>query len=85
MNELVTVAKHETPKKLKLEWSDMRSLGRTDNGGRWYPNEDLAEYFTSIRSPSRSWPNSYAKAAQTVKFAKWLAANKPELAKRLGM
>lgn len=80
MNELVTV-----PQRKNLDWSTLRGLGRTDNGGRWYPCEDIAEYFSAIRSPSRAWPHSYAKAAQTIKFAKWLAANKPELAKRFGL
>lgn len=64
-----------------LTWPDLRALGRTDNAGRWYPREDIAEYFAGIRSPSRAWPYSYARAAMTRKFATWLAANKPEIAK----
>tara|TARA_R110000822_G_scaffold35521_11_gene100094 strand:- start:846 stop:1073 length:228 start_codon:yes stop_codon:yes gene_type:complete len=63
-----------------LNWQDIRALGRTDSGGRWYPNEDIAEYFNPIRAPSRAWPHSYAKAAQTNKFANWLFANRLELA-----
>lgn len=63
-----------------LNWQDLRALGRSDNANRWMPRPDIAEYFSAIRSPSRAWPHSYAKAAQTQKFAKWLLANRPELA-----
>lgn len=69
--------------KTKLDWSDIRNIGRADNGGRWYPSDDVAEYFSSIRSPSRAWPHSYAKAAQTIKFAKWLRQNHSDIADRL--
>jgi hypothetical protein len=65
-----------------LNWQDIRSLGKTDSAGRWYPNEDIAEYFTSLRAPSRAYPHSYAKAAQTYKFAYWLFANRIEITKR---
>jgi len=63
-----------------LNWQNLRALGRTDNANRWMPRPDIAEYFSAIRSPSRAWPHSYAKAAQTQKFAKWLLANRPEVA-----
>ncbi len=63
-----------------LNWQDLRALGRSDNANRWMPRPDIAEYFSAIRSPSRAWPHSYAKAAQTQKFAKWLLENRPELA-----
>ena len=63
-----------------LNWQNLRALGRTDNANRWMPRPDIAEYFSAIRSPSRAWPHSYAKAAQTQKFAKWLMANRPEVA-----
>lgn len=66
-----------------LNWSDLRALGRTDNAGRWYPCDDIAEYFSAIRNPSRAWPHSYARAAMTKKFATWLANHKPEIAKGL--
>ena len=66
-----------------LNWQDMRVIGKTDGAGRWYPGEEVAQYFSTIRSPSRAWPNSYAKAAQTLKFSNWLFANQPEIAKRL--
>jgi hypothetical protein len=65
-----------------LNWGDLRVLGRTDKGGRWFPNPNIAEYFNSIRSPSRAWPHSYARAAQTSKFANWLFDNRAELAQR---
>jgi hypothetical protein len=67
----------------KLGWNDIKLIGRTDNAGRWYPSTEVVEYFYHIRSPSRAWPHSYAKAAQTKKFAQWLFDNKPELATKL--
>ena len=68
-----------------LNWTSIRAIGRTDNASRWYPCADVAEYFETIRAPSRAWPHSYAKAAQTLKFARWLCVNRPEIAQRLGL
>lgn len=68
-----------------LTWNSIRAIGSTDNGNRWHPVPDVAEYFSAIRSPSRAWPHSYAKAAQTQKFARWLIINRPALAKQLGV
>ena len=60
-----------------------------DNGGRWYPSpltpDWVREYLDNYRSPSRAWPNSYASALLTVKFAKLLAEKDTELAKRVGL
>ena len=74
---------HETVK--TLSWPHLRALGRTDNGNRWYPREDIAPYFAPLRAPSRAWPHSYAKAAHTLKFARWLRDNRPALAAQLGV
>lgn len=60
-------------------WSDLRRLGRTDNAGRWYPRPEIAEYFEGLRAPSRAWPHSYARAAQTAKFARWIEAQRPDI------
>ena len=68
-----------------LDWKDVYKLGKTDNAKRWYPHEEVASYFSDIRSPSRAWPWSYAKAAQSQKFAKWLLVNRPDVAKRFGL
>ena len=68
-----------------LTWNTIRSIGKQDSAGRWYPCDDVAPYFTSLRAPSRAWPHSYAKAAQTKKFASWLLANRPDTAARLGV
>ena len=68
-----------------LTWNTICRIGEHDKFGRWYPNEDIAEYFNPIRAPSRAWPNSYARAAQTKKFASWLLANRPDIAARLGV
>lgn len=65
-----------------LNWQDLRALGTTDKANRWMPREEIAEYFGSIRSPSRAWPHSYARAAMTQKFARWIVANRPDLAPR---
>ena len=68
-----------------LTWNTICKIGAYDKFGRWYPNPDIAEYFASLRAPSRAWPNSYARAAQTKKFASWLLANRPDIAARLGV
>jgi hypothetical protein len=68
-----------------LNWQHLRTLGRTDQARRWYPAPEIVEYFGSIRSPSREHPYSYARAAQTKKFARWLIDNRPALADRLGL
>lgn len=66
-----------------LTWNTIRAIGKQDSAGRWAPSAEVADYFAHIRSPSRAWPNSMAKAAQTAKFAKWLATNRPEIAAKL--
>ena len=68
-----------------LKWADLRVIGTTDNGNRWHPNREIASYFDAVRWPSRAWPHSYARAAQTEKFAKWLLANHAQLAEKLGL
>jgi hypothetical protein len=67
-----------------LNWTDIRRIGKTDSANRWYPDADIAEYFEGLRAPSRAWPHSYAKAAQTAKFARWLTAQRPEIAAKFG-
>lgn len=67
-----------------LTWADIRRLGKTDSANRWYPHDDIAEYFHGLRAPSRAWPHSYAKAAQTAKFARWLTAQRPDIAAKFG-
>lgn len=58
--------------KEKFEWSDLKSLGKSDNANRWYPTDQIAkEYCNHYRSPSRKWPFSYAKACLTKKFHKY--------------
>lgn len=60
---------------------DLRILGKTDSKGRWHPDPQLYEYFRGIRAPSAAWPHSYAKAAMTQKFYKWLKDNHPSYLK----
>lgn len=67
----------------QLAWADLKRFGRFDGAGRWYPNSDIAEYFKGYRPPSRAWPSSYAKAATTKKFARWLTTARPDLLEQL--
>ena len=62
----------------ELDNVSVKRLGKFDGAGRWYPNGDVAEYFTHIRLPSRAFPYSYYKAAMTKKFCKWLRENQPQ-------
>lgn len=71
--------------KTKLGWQDLKFLGEYDKANRWYPNNDIKHYFDSIRSPSRRWPHSYAKAAMTLKFAKFLKSQHPKTAAARGL
>jgi len=71
--------------KKSLTWNDIYKLGKTDNANRWFPHSDYASYFANIRTPSRSWPHSYARAALTNKFARWLINNHPAQAAKLGL
>jgi len=56
-----------------------RRAGRTDNGSRWYPNNDIGDIPGAfcVRSPSRSWPNSYINHFYSKKFARILAVHSP--------
>jgi hypothetical protein len=49
--------------------------GTFDSADRWYPTaeENVDDFTCFIRSPSRSWPNSYMLAARTQKHIKALA------------
>jgi len=71
--------------KQTLTWTDLYRLGKTDNAKRWMPCAEIADYFRAYRAPSRAWPWSYAKAAMTLKFARWLRDNHPELARAHGL
>jgi hypothetical protein len=81
--------KVEYIKKSTLGWTDLwQHLGMSkDSGGRWYPTsstpEWVEEYLKEYRSPSRSWPNSYAAAMLSQKFAKLLCHEDPRLAIKL--
>ena len=68
-----------------LTWTDLRKLGHNGKGNKWFPNSDIADYFSSIRAPSHAWPHSYAKAAQTAKFARWLLSSHPDVAASVGL
>jgi hypothetical protein len=69
----------------KLDWKQIYKIGSSDKQNRWYPDAEIAEYFCLLRAPSGAWPHSYAKAAQTVKFAKWLIENHPTIAQKVGI
>lgn len=63
----------------RLTWVELNRLGRTDNARRWWPCPEIASYFERIRPPSRAWPYSYARAAMTLRFARWLEVNHPNI------
>jgi len=69
----------------QLEPYDLRWIGEYDDVGRWYPHNRYREYFSHIRPPSRNFPLSYARAAQTKKFAKWLIQNHLDTAESLNL
>ena len=70
--------------KLTLTWTSIKAIGQYDKANRWYPTDDRVKpYFEHLRSPSRAFPHSYSKSAQTKKFANWLCDNVPELALEL--
>lgn len=55
-------------------------IGVFDSTGRWYPTvPEIKKYFSGIRSPSRTYPYSYWRAAQTKKFFNWLMTNYPHI------
>ena len=60
-----------TVEKTKYEYSELSELGRFDSAGRWYPTDDIREYFHHLRKPSRAYPFSYMRSALTKKFYKW--------------
>jgi hypothetical protein len=61
-----------------LRWEDIKKIGYY-KGQQWHPDASIWEYFRSLRRPSHAWPHSYANAARTYKFAKWLKENRPEM------
>jgi len=69
-----------SPVRDRLDAHDLRIIGEYDEAGRWYPYNRFRDYFSHIRKPSRDFPLSYAKAAQTKKFATWLIKNHSEFA-----
>jgi len=81
----------EYVKKSALIWSNLwTNLGmEKDNAGRWYPGENspqfVIDYLSTLRPPSRAFPNSYAKSLLTQKFAKLLTVKNPSLAVDLGV
>lgn len=67
-----------------LTWGDLKAFGHYDKANRWTATDDRVKpYFDHIRTPSRAWPHSHSKGAQTKKFANWLCENCPELAQEL--
>ena len=64
-----------------LGWDDLMVIGKYGKHKAWHPDDRVQEYFSDIRTPSRTWPHSYARAAQTYKFAYWLLDNRPDIAK----
>lgn len=78
-------------KKSTINFPDIWENGllKKDKGGRWVVCETtpvwIKDYLDGYRSPSRSWPNSFATALLTQKFARLLSEKDPELAAKLGV
>lgn len=78
-------------KKSTLNWPDIWNyLGMSrDNGGRWQPTnstpEIVSDYLKYFRFPSRAYPNSYATALLTQKFARYLTEKMPDMAVKIGI
>lgn len=78
-------------KQSTLSWPDLwNHFGMSkDNAGRWETTEStqdyVKEFLSEIRSPSRSWPNSYASAMLRQKFARLVVEQEPELAIQIGI
>lgn len=78
-------------KKSTLSFPDLwKHFGMSkDNGGRWETTantpEWAIEYLAGYRTPSRAWPNSYATAMLSQKFAKLVVENDPKLAVLVGV
>lgn len=65
-----------------LNWDNLKSIGKYGKHKAWHPDDSVQEYFSILRRPTRAYPHSYARAAQTYKFAYWLVENRPEIAQR---
>lgn len=76
--------------KAALGWQQLGELGmHRTRGDCIEPTRKtpawVADYLRGIRSPSRQWPWSYAKALQTQKFAQVVVDHDPALAVRLAI
>jgi hypothetical protein len=76
--------------KTSLEWKDLSEIGMYRTRGECIePSRKtpvwVTDYLSNIRSPSRQWPWSYAKALQSQKFAQVMVDHDPALAVRLAI
>jgi hypothetical protein len=59
-------------------FADRNPDGKTDKGGRWYPdNGERCSCCSGIRSPSRDYPWSYWKHCKSIKHLKTLIQEHP--------
>ena len=82
--------KVEHVRKSSLGWKHLSELGMYRTRGDCIePSLQtptyVTDYLSNIRSPSRKWPHSYAKALQTQKFAQVMVDHDPALSVRLGI
>ena len=64
----------------KIDYETAREYGEWDNAGRWYPDDEFRVPGSfEVRTPSRAYPTSYFKHFLTLKYARMLARNKPDL------
>ena len=78
-----------TTVKQTLTYNDVYLMTTRDNGGRYHarPDTPAAEYIqeNGYRTPSRAWPYSHSKPLLTKKFANWLKAKYPDIAKEFNL
>ena len=64
----------------KIDYGTAVQYGEWDKAGRWYPdNKFKIPGSFEVRTPSRRFPTSYFKHFLTLKYARMLARNKPDL------
>lgn len=70
--------------KLKpLDNTQVCALGDFDKDGRWYPRNEIEQYFHAVLPPSKTWPLSWFQAAKTKQFITWLRHYRPQVYQRV--
>lgn len=78
-----TLAPSSSPKAVAgpnatVGWPEIFKLCKRDSAGRYWPKTPFARAYIEkcgIRTPSRAWPHSYAKALMSKRFARSIIAH----------